>query len=199
MEKEDVDNTTPVLVEAAVVPEQEPSKELAKVSPGMDREPATGSRMRKLLLLGIPLACLIVIVVVVGFSIGRKDDDSSSYDDSVVFGPPERDPNVQMKLFQVDTEITNRFATTKIVINFANSANCRAVHGYTLQLPITGRVTSLTMTSLDCIFESQVQTLEDTYETFDRQAAQGKPAALLEAYDQANYNMQVSIPALGST
>ncbi|KAL3942293.1 MAG: hypothetical protein SGBAC_003502 [Bacillariaceae sp.] len=65
----------------------------------------------------------------------------------------------------------------------------------TLQLPRLARVQSLEMDlSEDCKLDSQVQGLEQAKDTFENMASEGKPAALLTAWDMSNYKLQVVLP-----
>lgn len=153
------------------------------------------------------LVIAIVAAIVLGVTLSNRDGgDHDDHDDDNYRSPYPQSgyghyyqDNVKIETYKVSTTIDTRFATTRVNIVFANEGDCRAIHGFTMQLPTNARVTSLTMQSLDCIFESDVQEESHAQQTFDEQASQGKPAALLSAWDMANYFMQVSLPAVGKT
>jgi len=73
-------------------------------------------------------------------------------------------------------------------------------YGFTLQIPSNARVTDLSMsTSRGCTFDSQVKPLKEAEEDFDDSLMEGKPAAILKAWNSTNYPIEVSIPAFGRT
>lgn len=111
-----------------------------------------------------------------------------------------REGLTRIESYHVNTTIESRLAQTNVSINFVNDIDCATVLGFTMQLPRFARVTSLHMYLSDgCIQEGEVKELEEAEETFDESASEGKPAAILTAWDSSNYQLQLSIPPLGTT
>lgn len=107
----------------------------------------------------------------------------------------------RLERYAVNTTISNRFARTRILMDVVNEGECATVMGLTLQLPINGRVKSLTMDLSDdsCSSNGVVKTEAKALEDFNARAQQGSPAALLQAFDLFNYAIQISLPPLGAT
>jgi hypothetical protein len=85
-------------------------------------------------------------------------------------------------------------------MEFENLQNCSKIYGLTLQLPRNAQLTDLVMDLSDgCEVTSQVKTLDAAIEDFNKLSSQGKPAALLTAWDMSNYQLKVSIPRNGTT
>jgi len=128
------------------------------------------------------LLTLFFSAVIVGAS---ADDNSSS---------------VVLSSFHVSTHVNSRLMNTSIDMVFSNFANCSSVHTITLQLPKNARVVDLIMDLSDgCQLESQVKNLDAAIADFTEFSSEGKPAALLTAWDMSNYDLQVSIPPNGET
>ena len=71
-----------------------------------------------------------------------------------------------------------------------------------MQIPQNARVTNLTMklsSNKDCIIKSEVKEEEKAQEQFDTSLSEGKPAAILKAWNSTLYPIQVSIPPYGNT
>jgi len=133
------------------------------------------------MLLPLFIVCCFSAVIV-----GASADDNSSA--------------VVLSSFHVSTHVNSRLMNTSINMVFANSANCSSVHAITLQLPKNARVVDLLMDLSDgCQLESQVKNLDAAIDDFKEFSSEGKPAALLTAWDMSNYNLQVSIPPNGKT
>mmetsp|Transcript_9497 Transcript_9497/g.20162 ORF Transcript_9497/g.20162 Transcript_9497/m.20162 type:complete len:697 (+) Transcript_9497:80-2170(+) len=102
--------------------------------------------------------------------------------------------------YATNTLVESRLATTKITVEFMNEMDCATIRGFTMQLPINGRVTNLVVeTSNECKMTSDVKTVLDAQEEFHTQSSAGKPAALLQAWDATQYPVWVSLPPLGKT
>ena len=103
--------------------------------------------------------------------------------------------------YQVQTRIQTRFAKSTIKIDFVNDERtCSVQYGMTIQLPFTARVTNLDMKLSDgCELSSNVEEEELAQYIYDESASSGKPAALLQAWDAANYGLDISIPPSGTT
>jgi uncharacterized protein YegL len=98
------------------------------------------------------------------------------------------------------TNIKSRLEETIIMMTFHNSLNCSKAFTTSLQLPVYSRVTDLSLSLSDgCELTSQVKDFKSAIEDFDEQLSQGRPAALLTAWDMMSYQLKVSIPPLGST
>jgi Vault protein inter-alpha-trypsin domain len=106
----------------------------------------------------------------------------------------------RLESYAVNMTIVNRFARTRILVTAVNEGECATLLGLNLQLPVNARVKSLTMDlSDDCTRNGVIKTEAEAQAEFDAKVQQGKPGALLEAYDLASYGVQISIPALGAT
>jgi uncharacterized protein YegL len=106
-----------------------------------------------------------------------------------------------LSTYHVTTNIHSRFEETYIAMAFNNShQNCSEVLDMSLSLPLGARVTELTLTLSDgCVLTSAVKNLNEAIQDFEEQVGQGRPAALLTAWDMTNYQLRVSVPALGYT
>jgi hypothetical protein len=106
-----------------------------------------------------------------------------------------------LSTYHVTTNIHSRFEETNIAMTFNNShQNCSEVLDISLSLPLEARVTELTLSLSDgCDLTSTVKSLDEAIQDFEEQAGQGRPAALLTAWDMANYQLRVPVPALGYT
>ncbi len=106
----------------------------------------------------------------------------------------------RVESYQVNTTITSRFAQTSVTVDLVNERDCATILGLTLQLPLDARVTSLQISADNgCTWTGQVQGLQEAIDSFTDAASEGKPAALLSAWDSTNYAVQVSLPPLGKT
>lgn len=105
-----------------------------------------------------------------------------------------------LSLYNVTTVVHTRLAETFLSMEFENNDNCSKLFAFTLALPRTARLTHLEM-DLDngCALASTVKGLEEAQDDFQRQVDLGKPAAIVTAYDLQNYQLQVSLPPVGST
>jgi len=108
---------------------------------------------------------------------------------------------VDLTNYHVTTDVQSRLLKTTIDMTFrrsrnANPTTCSSIlHTMTLQLPLLARVQSLEMDLSDgCQLESQVQGLKQAKDSFESMASQGKPAALLTAWDMSNYQLQIVLP-----
>jgi len=102
--------------------------------------------------------------------------------------------------YAVNSTIDMRFLSTVVTVDFVNSDNCSRVVGFSMQLPLDARVSKMNMnSSTNCKLEGEVKGEKQAEAEFEQQASQGQTAALLQAYDSANYGVQVSIPPLGAT
>jgi len=102
--------------------------------------------------------------------------------------------------YAVNSTIDLRFLSTVVTVDFVNSDNCSRVVGFSMQLPLDARVSKMNMnSSTNCKLEGEVKGEKQAEAEFEQQASQGQTAALLQAYDSANYGVQVSIPPLGAT
>ena len=104
--------------------------------------------------------------------------------------------------YAVDMTISSRFARTHIAVEIGNERDdCTALNGFTFTLPVNARVTDMTMTTTpgDCEKTGVVKEIMVAEQEFMEQAHQGKPAALLKAYDATQYGIQVSLPPTGVT
>jgi len=109
-------------------------------------------------------------------------------------------PSTRISSFKINTTVESRFVNTNALIGFVNEQNCTMKYGFTLQIPSNARVTNLFMsTSEGCNFESQIKPLKEAEEDFDDSLKEGKPAAILKAWNSTNYPIKVSIPAFGTT
>jgi len=113
----------------------------------------------------------------------------------------EGDSPAVLSSYHVSTNVNSRMASTSIDMVFENSnEDCSDTRSLTLQLPRNARLTDLVMDLSDgCRLDSAVKTLENAVEDFETMAGQGKPAALLTAWDMTNYNLKVSVPPNGTT
>ncbi len=110
------------------------------------------------------------------------------------------DDAIVLSSYHVSTNVNSRLATTSIDMIFENVEDCASVFGTTIQLPVNGRVTELVMDLSDgCQLESQVKNLDEAVKDFEEFSGEGKAAAILTAWDMANYNLEVSIPPNGVT
>jgi len=107
---------------------------------------------------------------------------------------------VVLSSYHVSTKVSSRLVTTSIDMVFENTKNCSSLHGMSLQIPKGSVVTDLVMDLSDgCRLESEVKTLDDAVEDFKDNYEQGKPSAILTAWDMSNFELQVSIPPSGTT
>ncbi|CAJ1935098.1 unnamed protein product [Cylindrotheca closterium] len=115
--------------------------------------------------------------------------------------------NVQSRLLKTTIDMTFRrrdldddddTMTMTATMNNTNTTTAQCgpiIHTMTLQLPRLARVQSLEMDlSEDCKLDSQVQGIQQAQDTFEDMVSQGKPAALLTAWDMSNYKLQVVLP-----
>jgi len=110
------------------------------------------------------------------------------------------DEFVLLSSYHVSTKVNSRLLTTTIDMIFENTEECSVLHGMSLQIPKGAIVTDLVMDLSDgCQLESQVKTLENAVEDFQDYYEEGKPAAILTAWDMSNFELQVSIPPSGTT
>ena len=116
-------------------------------------------------------------------------------------GAAEGDIRAVLSSYHVSTHVHSRLATTSIDMLFENShENCSDSRSLTLQLPRNARVTSLAMNLSDgCALDGVVRALDDAVKSYESMAGDGKAAALLTAWDMANYNLKVSMPPNGTT
>jgi len=106
----------------------------------------------------------------------------------------------RIESYRVNMTIESRFAQTSVFVDFVNERDCATTRGLTLQLPLASRVTWLTVVADNgCTWTGEVQPLQEAIASFNQTASEGKPAALLEAWDSSNYAVQVSLPPLGTT
>lgn len=106
----------------------------------------------------------------------------------------------RIQSYRVNTTIASRFAQTTVNIDLVNERDCATILGLTLQLPLDARVTDLQILADNgCTWTGRVEALEEAIESFTDTASEGKPAALLSAWDSTNYAVQVSLPPLGNT
>jgi uncharacterized protein YegL len=110
------------------------------------------------------------------------------------------DEFVLLSSYHVSTKVNSRLLTTTIDMIFENTMECSVLHGISLQIPKDAIVTDLVMDLSDgCQLESEVKTLENAVEDFQDYYEEGKPAAILTAWDMSNFELQVSIPPSGTT
>lgn len=103
--------------------------------------------------------------------------------------------NVQSRLLETTIDMTFRRLIDETNTTGVIPSCGPVIHTMTLQLPRLARVQSLEMDlSEDCKLDSQVQGLEQAKDTFENMASEGKPAALLTAWDMSNYKLQVVLP-----
>lgn len=119
----------------------------------------------------------------------------------ITYGAAEEDAHAVLSSYHVSTHVDSRLATTSIDMIFENpNEDCSDARSLTLQLPRNARLTDLVMDLSDgCVLNSTVKSLDDAVEDFESLAGEGKAAALLTAWDAANYNLRVSIPPNGTT
>ena len=118
----------------------------------------------------------------------------------IVAAATELQGKTRISRYATNTLVESRLATTKITVEFVNEMDCATIRGFTMQLPINGRVTNLVVeTSNECKMTSDVKTVLDAQEEFHTQSSAGKPAALLQAWDATQYPVWVSLPPLGMT
>jgi len=135
------------------------------------------------------LIATAVSFLLVSLPTALADDDNADDDGAIV-----------LSSYHVSTNVNSRLATTSIDMVFENHENCTSVYGLTLQLPLNARVTELVMDLSDgCQMTSQVKDLEQAEKDFEEFHEEGKAAAILTAWDMANYELQVSIPPEGTT
>ena len=133
--------------------------------------------------------CSVMFLVMAALAIVSANDEGAN-----------SESNTRITSYQVNTAIASRFARTKIILDMVNMRNCSTRNGITLQLPLNARVTSLNMSLSDgCHMDSVVKKESEAISEFDESVREGKPAALLEAYDASNYVIQVSLPPNGET
>ena len=103
--------------------------------------------------------------------------------------------------YGVNMTIASRFARTHILVDIVNQRNCSTKEGFTFQLPLNARVTKLEMsiTTSDCKMSGVVKAEEQAQQEFIASASQGRPSALLQAYDTTNYGVQISLLPNGHT
>lgn len=115
--------------------------------------------------------------------------------------PTEATADSFLSKYHVTTNVRSRLAHTSIAMVFYNpNEACSNIHSLNVQLPRNARLTDLVMNLSDgCELNSTVKSLETAKDAFQQASSSGKPAALLTAWDMANYNIKVSIPSNGTT
>mmetsp|Transcript_30061 Transcript_30061/g.55210 ORF Transcript_30061/g.55210 Transcript_30061/m.55210 type:complete len:677 (-) Transcript_30061:45-2075(-) len=105
---------------------------------------------------------------------------------------------VNLRLFEVNTTIQARFATTRIKVLLNNTRNCAEPTSFTFRLPKNARVTSLVMSMSDgCDMSSTVRSEADAKQMFEDALKKGQAAAMLRAYNSSNYAVKAVLPPLG--
>ena len=108
--------------------------------------------------------------------------------------------STRISRYETSTKIQSRLLTATITAELVNDRDCALIDGFTLQLPMNGRITGLTVNaSNDCQMTGEVRTVLDAQEAFHEQSSAGKAAALLQAWDATTYPVWVSLPPDGST
>lgn len=90
---------------------------------------------------------------------------------------------------------------THIVAELINKRACSTTESLSFQLPLNAQVTGLKTTSLPgtCEMKGLVKAETQGQQNFAESASQGRPAALLQAYDSTNHGVELSLLPEGPT
>ena len=160
---------------------------------------ATNNKRKHIFLLAGIVAIAFVVIMVLVVRPAKEAEE---------FVPEYIDYSTGVSLvtfYGVESSIRGRLAQTKITMEVTNALDCSSIRAMAIQLPPSSRVASLETVSSEtednkfCRTYGKVEEITQARDTFLEGASQGVPTAYIEEQEGSTYNLQVSLPPLGST
>ena len=100
--------------------------------------------------------------------------------------------------YSLQVSVEDRFAQSTVHAVLVNPSPCAELVTFTLQIPLSARLSGVTLTSANCSSTSAVRASAEARAAFNDAASRGLQAGLIRAFDISSLDLSVSVPALAT-